>query len=166
MLCFGNKLNKEVCCRFIFANLFNLLYPLVRLWWNILVANLATNFQDWVAKVKNVVTLVSVLRCYFTPCPMYFGLTDLIIIWATDIWYCYPVIVLKPAFQFVPCIFIVHIIKRKLRINPKILILCYHGTNNISLMRYYSCYLKIKLISSCHHVISSLYSPHCSLYIF
>ena len=146
MLCFGNKLNKEVCCRFIFANLFNLLYPLVRLWWNILVANLATNFQDWVAKVKNLVTLVPVFRCNFTPCPMYFGLTDLIIIWATDILF-----VLLPS----NCI----------KASFSVCTLYIYCPYNISLMRYYSCYLKIKLISSCHHVISSLYSPLCSLYI-
>ena len=41
---FGNKLNEEVCRGFIFANLFNSLYILMRLWWNILVANLTTNF--------------------------------------------------------------------------------------------------------------------------
>ena len=32
-------------------------YLLVRLWWNILVANLATNFQDLVAKGKNLVAI-------------------------------------------------------------------------------------------------------------
>ena len=60
VLRFGNKLNEEVCRGFIFANLFNSLYLLVRLWWNILVANLATNFQDLVAKVENVVALAPV----------------------------------------------------------------------------------------------------------
>ena len=34
---------------------------MVRLWWNILVANLATNFQDLVAKVENLVALAPVL---------------------------------------------------------------------------------------------------------
>ena len=61
VLRFGNKLNKEVCHRFIFENLFNLPYLHVRLWWRIPVANLATNFQDLVAKVKNLVALVPVL---------------------------------------------------------------------------------------------------------
>ena len=67
VLRFGNKLNKEVCCRFIFANLFNSLYLLVRLWWNILVANLATNFQDLVAKGKNLVALAPVLGAISRP---------------------------------------------------------------------------------------------------
>ena len=53
--------------RFIFANLFNSLYLLVRLWWNILVANLATNFQDLVAKVKNLVALAPVLGAISRP---------------------------------------------------------------------------------------------------
>ena len=61
VLRFGNKLNEEVCRGFIFANLFNSLYLLVRLWWNVVVANLATNFQDLVAKVKNLVALAPVL---------------------------------------------------------------------------------------------------------
>ena len=43
------------------ANLFNSLYLKVRLWWNISSANLATNFQDLVAKVKNFVALAPVL---------------------------------------------------------------------------------------------------------
>ena len=58
---FGNKLNEEVCCGFIFVNLFHSLYLLVGLWWNMLVTNLATNFQDLVVKVKNLVALVPVL---------------------------------------------------------------------------------------------------------
>ena len=53
MLRFGNKLNEKVCCGFIFANLFNSLYLLVRL--------MATNFQDLVAIVKNLVALAPVL---------------------------------------------------------------------------------------------------------
>ena len=62
VLRFGHKLNEEVCRGFILANLFNsLYYLLVRLWWNVLVANLATNFQDLVAKVKNLVALAPVL---------------------------------------------------------------------------------------------------------
>ena len=67
MLRFGNKLNEEVCHGFVFANLFNSLYLKVRLWWNILVANLATNFQGLVAKVKNLVTLVPVLGAISRP---------------------------------------------------------------------------------------------------
>ena len=67
VLRFGNKLNKEVCHGFIFANLFNSLYLFVRLWWNILVANLATNFQDLVAKVKNLVALAPVLGAISRP---------------------------------------------------------------------------------------------------
>ena len=67
VLRFGNKLNEEVCRGFIFANLFNSLYLLVRLWWNILVANLATNFQDLVAKVKNLVALAPVLGAISRP---------------------------------------------------------------------------------------------------
>ena len=63
----GHKLNEEVCCGFIFANLFNSLYLLVRLWWNVLVANLATNFQDFVAKVKNLGALAPVLGAISRP---------------------------------------------------------------------------------------------------
>ena len=40
---------------------------MVRLWWNILVANLATNFQDLVAKVKNLVALAPVLGTISRP---------------------------------------------------------------------------------------------------
>ena len=61
VLSFGNKLNEEVCRGFISSNLLNPLYLFVRLWWNILVAYLATNFQDLVAKVKNWVALAPVL---------------------------------------------------------------------------------------------------------
>ena len=57
VLRFGNKLNEEVCRGFIFANL----------WWNVVVANLATNFQDLVAKVKNLVALVPVLGAISRP---------------------------------------------------------------------------------------------------
>ena len=67
MLCFGNKLDEKVCCGFIFANLFNSPYLLVKLWWNILISNLATNFQDLVARVKNVITLVPVLGTILCP---------------------------------------------------------------------------------------------------
>ena len=58
---------EEVCCGFIFTNIFNLLYLLVRLWWNILVTNLVTNFRDLVAKVKNLVVLVPVLGAISCP---------------------------------------------------------------------------------------------------
>ena len=67
VLRFRNKLNEEICRGFIFANLFNSLYLLVRLWWNILVTNLATNFQDLVAKVKNLVALAPVLGAISCP---------------------------------------------------------------------------------------------------
>ena len=72
VLRFGNKLNEEVCRGFIFANLFNSRYLLVRLWWNVLVANLATNFQDLVAKVKNLVALAPVLDAISRPDSVYF----------------------------------------------------------------------------------------------
>ena len=64
---FRNKLNGEVCRGFIFADLFNSLYLLVRFWWNVLVANLATNFQNLVAKVKNLVALAPVLGAISRP---------------------------------------------------------------------------------------------------
>ena len=67
VLHFWNKLNKEICCWFILANLFNSLYLLVKLWWKILVANLATDFQDLFVKVKNLVTLVPVLGAISRP---------------------------------------------------------------------------------------------------
>ena len=63
----SHRLRKEVCHGFIFANLFNSLYLSVRLWWNVLVANLATNFQDLVAKVKNLVALAPVLGAISRP---------------------------------------------------------------------------------------------------
>ena len=55
MLRFENKLNEEVCRGFMFANLFN--SP----------ANLATNFQDLVAKVKNLVALAPLLGSISRP---------------------------------------------------------------------------------------------------
>ena len=65
VLRFGNKPNEEVCRGFIFANLLNALYLSVTLWWNVLVANLATNFQDFVAKVKNLGALAPtvIIQC-------------------------------------------------------------------------------------------------------
>ena len=37
------------------------------LWWNVLVASLATNFQDLVAKVKNLVSMAPVLGAISRP---------------------------------------------------------------------------------------------------
>ena len=51
----------------IFCKSFNSLHLSVRLWWNMLVANLAINFQDLVAKVKSLVTLVPVLGAILCP---------------------------------------------------------------------------------------------------
>ena len=68
VLRFGNKLNEEVSRGFIFANLFNSLYLLVKSWWNILVANLATNFQDLVVKVEKFSCIGACIGCNFTPC--------------------------------------------------------------------------------------------------
>ena len=65
------NLKEEVCRGFIFANLFDSLYLSVRLWWNILVANLATNFQDLVAKGKNLVALAPVLGAISRPVGIY-----------------------------------------------------------------------------------------------
>ena len=55
VLRFENKLNEEICRGFMFANLFN--SP----------ANLATNFQDLVAKVKNLVALAPLLGAISRP---------------------------------------------------------------------------------------------------
>ena len=55
VLRFENKLNEEVCRGFMFANLFH--SP----------ANLATNFQDLVAKVKNLVALAPLLGAISRP---------------------------------------------------------------------------------------------------
>ena len=71
VLRFGNKLNKEVCHGFIFANLFNSLYLFARLWWNILVTNLVTNFQDLVTKVKNLAALAPLLGAISHPVVSY-----------------------------------------------------------------------------------------------
>ena len=59
VLRFENKLNEEVCRGFMFANLFN--SP----------ANLATNFQDLVAKVKNLVALAPLLGAISRPVRIY-----------------------------------------------------------------------------------------------
>ena len=74
MLRFGYKLNKEVCLGFIFGNLFNSLYLKVRLWRSILVTNLATNFQDLVTKVKNLVALAPALGKISQPAAASFSL--------------------------------------------------------------------------------------------
>ena len=80
LLRFENKHNEEVCEGFIFANLFNSLYLLVGLWWNILVANLVTNFQDLVTKVKKLVALAPVLGAISSPDAaiiiIYFSITE------------------------------------------------------------------------------------------
>ena len=68
VLRFGNKLNDEVSRGFIFANLFNSLYLLVKSWRNILVANLATNFQDLVVKVEKFSCIGACIGCNFMPC--------------------------------------------------------------------------------------------------
>ena len=47
--------------------IFLILYLLVRLWWNIPVANLVTDFQDLVTKVKNLVALAPVLGAISHP---------------------------------------------------------------------------------------------------
>ena len=64
---FGNKLNGKVCRGFIFENLFHPLYLLVGFWWNILVSNLATKFQNLVAKEKNLVALAPLLGAISRP---------------------------------------------------------------------------------------------------
>ena len=55
---------------------------MVRLWWNILVANLATNFQDLVAKVKNLVALVPVLGAISHPALYVY--TQLVVIFMSE----------------------------------------------------------------------------------
>ena len=101
VLLFGNKFNEEVCRGFIFANLFNSLYLLVRLWWNVLVANLAINFQNLVAKVKNLVALAPVLGAISRPA--------LGVFWPvfcfnsqnsfSKVWFFWPVAVLRQQFR-------------------------------------------------------------------
>ena len=54
VLRFENELTKELCCRFIFTNLQQSL-------------DLATNFQDLVTKVKNLVALAPVLGAILRP---------------------------------------------------------------------------------------------------
>ena len=76
VLRFGNKLNEEVCREFIFAKLFSSLFLGVMLWWNILVANLATNFQDLVAIVKNLVALAPVLGAISRPGELIVGVVS------------------------------------------------------------------------------------------
>ena len=61
---FGNGLNEELCCGFIFTKLQQSLGKVSS---EILVANLATNFQDLVAKVKNLVALALVLGAILHP---------------------------------------------------------------------------------------------------
>ena len=64
---FRNGLNEQLCCRFIFTNLQKSLRSLGKVWLEILVANLATNFQDLVAKVKSLVALAPVLGAILRP---------------------------------------------------------------------------------------------------
>ena len=59
---------EEVCCGFIFTNIFNLLYLLVRLWWNILVTNLATNFLEFGCQSEKFGRIGASIRCNFMPC--------------------------------------------------------------------------------------------------
>ena len=59
---------EEVCCGFIFTNIFNLLYLLVRLWWNILVTNLATNFSGFGCQSEKFGCIGASIRCNFMPC--------------------------------------------------------------------------------------------------
>ena len=59
---------EEVCCGFTFTNIFNLLYLLVRLWWNILVTNLATNFLEFGCQSEKFGRIGASIRCNFMPC--------------------------------------------------------------------------------------------------
>ena len=68
----------------IFCKSFNSLHLSVRLWWNMLDANLAINFQDLVAKVKSLVTLVLVLGAILCP-----ELNMQIIIWLSLSYFIY-----------------------------------------------------------------------------
>ena len=88
VLRFGNKLKEEVCRRLIFATLFNSLYLLVRLWWNILVANLATNFQDLVAKVKNLVALAPVSGAISCPARLFMNCNIVTATWLYNLTSC------------------------------------------------------------------------------
>ena len=65
VLRFANELNEELCCIFIFKNLHT--RSLSKVWLEILVPNLATNFQDLVAKVKILVALAPVLGAILRP---------------------------------------------------------------------------------------------------
>ena len=59
---------EEVCCGFTLTNIFNLLYLLVRLWWNILVTNLATNFLEFGCQSEKFGRIGASIRCNFMPC--------------------------------------------------------------------------------------------------
>ena len=70
VLRFGNELNKELCRRFILIYLYKsstITGSLGKVGLEILVAKLATNFQDLVAKVKNLVALAPVLGAILRP---------------------------------------------------------------------------------------------------
>ena len=65
VLNFRNGLNEELCCRCYKSS--TITRSLGKVWLEILVANLATNFQDLVAKVKNLVALAPVLGAILRP---------------------------------------------------------------------------------------------------
>ena len=65
VLHFGNRLKEELCCIHLYKS--STITTSLQVWVEILVANLATNFQDLVAKVKNLVALASVLGAILHP---------------------------------------------------------------------------------------------------
>ena len=70
VLHFGNDLNKELCSRFILIYLYKtstITRSIGKVSLEILVAKLATNFQDLVANVKNLVALAPVLGAILRP---------------------------------------------------------------------------------------------------
>ena len=78
VLRFGNELNKELCSRFILIYLYQsstITRSPGKVGLEILVAKLATNFQDLVAKVKNLVALAPVLGAILRPAYVIFALT-------------------------------------------------------------------------------------------
>ena len=62
VLHFRNALNEELCCKSSAIT-----RSLAKVWLEILVAHLATNFQDLVTKVKNLVALAPVLSAILRP---------------------------------------------------------------------------------------------------
>ena len=76
VLRFGNELNKELCSRFILIYLYKsstITRSIGKVSLEILVAKLATNFQDLVANVKNLVALAPVLGAILRPVMMTIG---------------------------------------------------------------------------------------------